>query len=71
MAITSILGDEYMSIHALLLHIEHQPQRQDAVLEQLNDLVLVANHLGMYDAADVLTTFISDLERKHRERSAT
>jgi len=60
-----------MSIHALLLHIEHQPQRQDAVLEQLNDLVLVANHLGMYDAADVLTTFISDLERKHRERSAT
>ena len=29
-------------------------QRQDALLEQLKDLVHVANRLGFYDAADFL-----------------
>ncbi len=28
------------------------PQRQDSLLDQLRDLVDVANRLGMYDAAD-------------------
>ena len=30
-------------------------QRQDSVLEQLADLRLVANRLGMYDAADAIS----------------
>ena len=30
-------------------------QRQDSVLEQLADLRLVANKLGMYDAADAIS----------------
>ena len=30
-------------------------QRQDALVEQLKDLVHVANRLGFYDAADFLT----------------
>lgn len=30
------------------------PQRQDAVIDQLQDLVRVANRLGMYDAADAV-----------------
>lgn len=34
--------------------IEKMPQRQDSVMDQMKDLYLVANHLGMYDAADVI-----------------
>lgn len=30
------------------------PQRQDAVLYQMADLVAVANRLGMYDASDAI-----------------
>ena len=30
------------------------PQRQDAVIDQLQDLIRVANRLGMYDAADAV-----------------
>ena len=36
------------------LAIPKQPQRQDSTQEQLNDLRLVAIHLGMYDALDHL-----------------
>jgi hypothetical protein len=32
------------------------PQRQDSLLDQLRDLQAVANRLGMYDAADFLST---------------
>ncbi len=35
--------------------IPTQLQRQDAVLDQLQDLRCVANRLGMYDAADALS----------------
>ena len=35
-----------------LNEIPKLPQRQDALNDQLKDLVLVANRLGMYDAAD-------------------
>jgi hypothetical protein len=30
------------------------PQRQDALADQLIDLIFVANRLGMYDAADFI-----------------
>jgi hypothetical protein len=33
---------------------EQLPQRQDSLSEQLRDLRLVANKLGMYDAADYI-----------------
>jgi hypothetical protein len=34
--------------------IPERPQRQDSLNDQLEDLVAVANRLGMYDAADYL-----------------
>jgi len=34
------------------------PQRQDSTKEQLQDLILVANRLGFYDAADYLLTVV-------------
>lgn len=34
--------------------IQQQPQRQDGVNDQLRDLRVVANRLGLYDAADVI-----------------
>lgn len=37
-----------------LKNIEHQEQRQDSLLDQLRDLAVVADRLGMYDAADFL-----------------
>lgn len=40
------------------MNIEELPvwkQRQDSVSEQLADLKLVANRLGFYDAADVIS----------------
>lgn len=33
---------------------ESLPQRQDALLAQLNDLIPLANKMGCYDAADYL-----------------
>lgn len=38
----------------LLDGILARPQRQDATIDQLHDLVRVANRLGMYDAADAM-----------------
>lgn len=35
-------------------------QRQDALNDQLRDLILVANKLGCYDAADYLKRVISE-----------
>lgn len=37
-----------------LSDISPRTQRQDSLLDQLSDLLKVANHLGMYDAADWL-----------------
>lgn len=30
------------------------PQRQDSTLAQLNDLIIIANKFGFYDASDFL-----------------
>lgn len=38
----------------LLASLPAMPQRQDSAREQLADLRIVANRLGMYDAADAL-----------------
>ena len=43
------------------------PQRQDALVYQLQDLVQVANRLGMYDAADWLR--VQDWSKVQRDRS--
>ena len=42
------------NLRALLKQIPQQPQRQDSTMDQLEDLVAVANQCGMYDAADWL-----------------
>jgi hypothetical protein len=36
----------------LLAHWEQQPQRQDALDDQLRDVRTIANRMGCYDAAD-------------------
>ena len=42
----------------LLFTIKRQPQRQDSTQQQLLDLRMVANRLGMYDAADVIRNIL-------------
>jgi hypothetical protein len=37
-----------------LSEIPNCDQRQDSVAEQLFDLTMIANRMGMYDAADVI-----------------
>jgi hypothetical protein len=38
--------------------IVQQPQRQDSVTDQLKDLQLFANRLGLYDAADAIKNLL-------------
>lgn len=38
----------------ILKDLPKQNQRQDSLSDQLRDLQAVANHLGMYDAADFI-----------------
>ncbi len=44
----------------ILRDIPQLPQRQDATNDQLRDLRVVANRLGMYDAADLVRTMLED-----------
>lgn len=39
---------------AAISAIPQQPQRQDGIQDQLHDLRVAANKLGLYDAADLL-----------------
>lgn len=39
--------------------IENCPQRQDSTVDQLQDLMTVANKLGFYDAADAINYMIN------------
>jgi len=48
------MPDNHGLVDCLVRAIPKQPQRQDSTQEQLNDLRLVAIHLGMYDALDHL-----------------
>lgn len=34
--------------------VPQQAQRQDSTNDQLRDLQVIANHLGMYDASDII-----------------
>ena len=57
--------------------IPELPQRQDSLNDQLEDLIAVANRLGMYDASDFLrarfdkgtTPFYCPRENDKREQS--
>jgi hypothetical protein len=40
--------------HKELKKIQKLPQRQDSLSEQMQDLYHVANHFGLYDAADYI-----------------
>ena len=42
----------------LLKLIPQMEQRQDATCEQLSDLILVADRLGMYDAVEALNLWL-------------
>jgi hypothetical protein len=45
-------------LKAVLQTIPQQPQRQDGLMDQLRDLQAFANKLGLYDAADMLKTYV-------------
>lgn len=40
--------------------IPQQPQHQDSTEDQLRDLVIAGNRLGLYDAVDVVQRIIRD-----------
>lgn len=42
------------SIRDALARIDRLPQRQDGLNDQLRDLKVIADHFGLYDAADFL-----------------
>lgn len=44
----------------LLTMIPGMEQRQDSTTNQLEDLILVAHKIGMYDAADVIKTLLEN-----------
>ena len=46
--------------------IPELPQRQDSTYEQLKDLYVVANKLGMYDAADFIKARLDQIESNLR-----
>ena len=54
-------GSKKPMIEEVLRHTPSLPQRQDSVSDQLSDLIMVANHLGMYDAADTINTIVKNL----------
>lgn len=54
-------------LRKLLNQIPPQPQRQDSLHHQLQDLIAVANQCGMYDAADFLRRHTEETERKLAE----
>ena len=66
----NITMDNAIKRNRVLSIIPSQPQRQDSLTDQLEDLYVVATRLGMYDAADVVRDF---LDRKLNEvtRKAT
>jgi len=43
-----------------LADVPQQRQRQDALDDQLHDLIYVANKFGMYDAADYLKKLLGN-----------
>ena len=51
---------------AVLSAMPKQPQRQDATNDQLRDLKMVANKLGMYDAADVIQNILDRIKKENR-----
>lgn len=46
------------NLSSVLTSIAQQPQRQDSTAAQLADLRVIANRLGLYDAADAIKTML-------------
>ncbi|MDT8925194.1 hypothetical protein RBE51_20590 [Pseudomonas taiwanensis] len=51
-----------MTLATTLRSIQQQPQRQDGVNDQLRDLRVVANRLGLYDAANVIGKVLGECQ---------
>lgn len=47
--------------------LKPKAQRQDSLDDQLRDLIAVANHQGMYDAADFIKNIVEDSKAKASE----
>ncbi len=48
----------------VLMSIAQQPQRQDGTTDQLRDLIVFANRLGLYDAADYLRAVVNPAQKR-------
>ena len=53
-----------MTLQSVLENLPSLEQRQDTTNEQLADLYIVANKLGMYNAADFIAHTLENIERK-------
>lgn len=51
-------------LESTLKQIPNLPQRQDSTQLQLQDLVVIANKLGLYDAADIIKHLQNSNTRK-------
>lgn len=49
-----------MTIREILCMLPQITQRQDSTIDQLSDLILIANKIGMYDAADTINNIIQN-----------
>lgn len=52
--VSQVTSSTQLSIPNLLQSVPKLPQRQDSTTDQLRDLYVIANHFGLYDAADVI-----------------
>jgi hypothetical protein len=49
-----------VALKDLVALVPQQPQRQDSTNDQLRDLRVMANRLGMYDAADLIRNILKN-----------
>lgn len=47
-------------LQTILAGLKQQPQRQDSTNDQLRDLAVFADRLGMYDAADLVRRVVGE-----------
>ena len=51
----------------VLKEIPQLPQRQDALIDQLFDLIRVGNKLGLYDACDLVSRMVNKGQRENND----
>lgn len=58
------------TLEAELKKLQKLPQRQDSTIDQLRDLLPIANRLGMYDAADYMRQAVDRADAAIKAKSS-